>query len=198
MSYIACAAFIAFENSEKMQRALHHNVRTSSVVKYITGDTILYKRNDSNEWQGPGIVIGQINQQVFVKHDSFYVRVHPCRLQLVKPASRAAKRNGLSIKKADKNNTTQNHSKYHYETLSDSEDHSKYHSSDSEVEGQERNQQSYPSPSTPNSYWQVTETNHPPLTTSSDPSEKPTEIKHQETSSLEQPLCKPQKDKHAN
>ena len=150
MSYIACAAFIAFENSEKIQRALHHNVRTSSEVKYITGDMILYKRNDSNEWQGPGIVIGQINQQVFVKHDSFYVRVHPCRLQLVKPAS--AKRNGLSIKKADKNNTTQNHNKYHYETLSDSEDHSKNHSSDSKVEGQERNQQSHPSPSTPNSY----------------------------------------------
>ena len=38
---------------------------------------ILYKRNEFNEWRGLGIVISQINQQVFVKHGSFYVRVHP-------------------------------------------------------------------------------------------------------------------------
>ena len=98
---------------------------------------------------------------MFVKHGSFYVRVHPCRLQLVKPASWAAERNDPSIRKIDKNNTTQNHNEYHYETSSDSENHNKNHSSDSEDESQERNQQSHPSPSTLNSYLQPRETNHP-------------------------------------
>ena len=74
--------------------------------KYITGNAILYKRNDSNERRGPCIVIGQINQQVFAKHGSFYFRVHPCRLQLVKAAFRAAERNNPSVKKIGKDSTT--------------------------------------------------------------------------------------------
>ena len=84
----ARTAFIASENDERIKRALSHNVRTSSEIRYITGDTVLYKRDSSNEWRGPGVVIGQVSQQVFVKHGSFYIRVHPCRLQLIKPASR--------------------------------------------------------------------------------------------------------------
>lgn len=134
----------------------------------FSGDTILYKRNDSNEWRGLGIVIGQINQQVFVKHGSFFVRIHPCRLQFVKLAYRAVERNDPSGEKMDKSNTTWIHNENHYETSSDSED-----------EGQERNQQRRPLLSTLNSNLQLMETNHPPLATSSDPKEKPTEIKHQ-------------------
>ena len=75
-------AFIASEASEKLRRALRHNVRTSGNVKYVTGDSVFYKRNDSNKWKGPGKVIGQDGQQVLVKHGSVYVRVHPCRLTL--------------------------------------------------------------------------------------------------------------------
>ena len=33
-------------------------------------------------------MIGQFDQQVFVKHGSFYIKVHPCRLQLKEEASR--------------------------------------------------------------------------------------------------------------
>ena len=76
-------AFIESENNEKIRRSLLHNVRTSGEIKYVTGDCVYYKRNDSSEWHGPGKVIGQIGQQVFVKHGAFYIRVHPCRLQLV-------------------------------------------------------------------------------------------------------------------
>ena len=68
------AAFITSDNFEEIWWALLHNVQTSSKVKYIKGDVFLYKRNDSNKWQGAGIVIGQINQQAST---SFYVRVHP-------------------------------------------------------------------------------------------------------------------------
>ena len=86
--HAARAAFISCENDEKIKRALRTNVRGSGDIKYLTGDEVLYKRNESAQWHGPASVIGQIDQQVFVKHGSFYVRVHPCRLQLVKGASR--------------------------------------------------------------------------------------------------------------
>ena len=36
----------------------------------MTGDSVFYKRNNSNEWKGPGTVIGQDGQQVLVKHGS--------------------------------------------------------------------------------------------------------------------------------
>ena len=61
-------AFISSENDERIRRALSHNVRSSSEIKYISGDTVLYKRPESNEERGPATVIGHINQQVFVKH----------------------------------------------------------------------------------------------------------------------------------
>ena len=72
-------------NDGRIKRALCHNVTPSGEIKYVTGDKVFYKRDDSNEWRGPCVVIGQVNQQVFVKHGSFYIRLHPCRLQLVNP-----------------------------------------------------------------------------------------------------------------
>ena len=75
-------AFIELENSDKIRRALAHNTRHFNDIKYITGDSVFYKRKDSKEWKGPGKVIGQDGQQVLVKHGSTYVRVHPCRLAL--------------------------------------------------------------------------------------------------------------------
>ena len=71
---------------KKIKRALCHNIRTSGEIKYVTGDNVFYKREDQNEWRRPGDVIGQVNQQVFVNHGNFYIRVHPCRFQLVKPS----------------------------------------------------------------------------------------------------------------
>ena len=76
-------AFIASEHSERIRRALAHNIRTSGDVKYITGDQVYYKRKDSSEWKGPGNVLGQDGQQILIKHGSYYVRVHPCRVKLV-------------------------------------------------------------------------------------------------------------------
>ena len=76
-------AFIQSEHSERIRRALSHNIRTSGDVKYVTGDQVYYKRNDSNEWHGPGTVLGQDGQQILIKHSSYYVRVHPCRVKLI-------------------------------------------------------------------------------------------------------------------
>ena len=82
----ACQAFAKSESAEKLRRALCHHTRTYSDVKYFTGNIDHYKRNNSNEWKGPGTVIGQDGQQVLVKHGGSYVRVHPCHLLLEQAA----------------------------------------------------------------------------------------------------------------
>ena len=46
-------AFIASENSEKIRKALAHNIRTSGDIKYISWDHVYFKREDSREWHGP-------------------------------------------------------------------------------------------------------------------------------------------------
>ena len=86
--HAARTAFIACENDEKIRRALGANIRSSGEIKYVTGDQVFYKRDAAIQWHGPATVIGQVGQQVFVKHGSFYIRVHPCRLQLTKGATR--------------------------------------------------------------------------------------------------------------
>ena len=73
-------AFIQSESSGKIKRALRSDVRSCNGAKFENGDRVFYKRNDSNKWRGPGSVIGQVNEQVLVKHGSGYVRVHTSRL----------------------------------------------------------------------------------------------------------------------
>ena len=72
--------FIQKESCERLQRAMRHNVRATHVENLQNGDQVYYKRNDSNEWRGPGVVIGRDGKQVLVKHRGVYVRVHICRL----------------------------------------------------------------------------------------------------------------------
>ena len=63
-------AYIASESSEKIRRALNHNVRTSGDIKYITGDSVYFKRANKRRWHEPGKVLGQGGQQVLVKYGS--------------------------------------------------------------------------------------------------------------------------------
>ena len=95
-------AFIKSESSEKIRRALRHNIRSSGDIKYLSGDSVYYKRLNSRKWNGPGTVLGQDGQQVLVKHGGVYVRVHPCRLSLEK---------GYYKRKENKNNKTSNNKK---------------------------------------------------------------------------------------
>ena len=78
----ARVAFTESEYSEKIRRALSHNVRTYSDTPILSGDSVYYKRNDQTKWIGPAVVLGKDGQQVLVKHGSYYIRVHPCRIQL--------------------------------------------------------------------------------------------------------------------
>ena len=78
--YSARHEFIKVESSEKLRRALRHNIRESNAETFQMGDSVFYKRNDDNQWRGPGVVIGRDGKQVIVKHGGLFVRVHGCRL----------------------------------------------------------------------------------------------------------------------
>ena len=75
-------AHVKAESSERIRRALSHNIRSSGDVKYVNGDSVYYRRKDDSRWRGPGTVIGQDGQWVLVRNQYTWVRVHPCRLRL--------------------------------------------------------------------------------------------------------------------
>ena len=128
-------AFIANENSEKLRRTLSHNIRITGYIKYLTGDSVNFKRMDSDEWHGPAKVLGQDGQQVLVKNGSRYIRVYPCRLQLInEPKTIIPIRNNIAKVKenhSDNNHLHQQHT-FPNSDLSDSDSFDT--SSDSEYE----------------------------------------------------------------
>lgn len=73
--------FVRMESNERIQRALSHQVRPSMLEDMKNGDSVFYKRADSQAWHGPGVVIGRDGKQVLVRHGGIYVRAHICRLQ---------------------------------------------------------------------------------------------------------------------
>lgn len=73
-------AFIQAQNSAKIRRALNSKIRVASETKFITGDSVYYKRANDRMWHGPAKVIGQDGQVVLVRNQSTWIRVHPCRL----------------------------------------------------------------------------------------------------------------------
>ena len=93
-------AFVEADSSERIKRALRHNIRPSNNTKFYPGESVYYKRADSKKWKGPGKVIGQDGQQVLIKHGGIYVRVHPCRamhekLSHCKPSSSSDQSQGI-------------------------------------------------------------------------------------------------------
>ena len=74
--------FIKADSSEKLKRAIKHNIRTHVDTVYKQGHIVFYKRANNTTWKGPGTIIGTDGQQVLIKHGSFYVRVHSCNVQL--------------------------------------------------------------------------------------------------------------------
>lgn len=75
--------FIKIESDAKLKRALSSNIRETDAINVEIGDQVYYKRLSSDEWKGPGVVIGRDGKQLIVKHSGYIVRVHACRL--VKP-----------------------------------------------------------------------------------------------------------------
>ena len=68
--------FIKSENSDWIKRALNHNIQTYRDTRFLTGDSVYFKRAHGKRWRGPGKVLGQDRQQVLIKYGANYVRVH--------------------------------------------------------------------------------------------------------------------------
>ncbi|CAL4122102.1 unnamed protein product [Meganyctiphanes norvegica] len=96
-------AFIQAESSSRIRRALKHNIRQVENV-FENGDNVYYKRENSNEWKGPGRVIGQDGIVVIIKHGLFTIRAHSSRV--IKTSYEFS--NDRSIPKDLKDSATQN------------------------------------------------------------------------------------------
>ena len=76
--WAARKACIESETNKRLCRAIRHQTRQSMPYIFQNGDSVYFRSDSSNEWKGPGTVIGIDNQTVFIKHGSAYVYVHPC------------------------------------------------------------------------------------------------------------------------
>ena len=73
-------AFIETQACQRIKKALKHRVR-AKMEHFKTGDKVIYKRSDSNRWRGPGTVIGQNRQIIFVQHGGQWYKIPNCRVQ---------------------------------------------------------------------------------------------------------------------
>ena len=79
-------AFTHAESSERLRRALRSNVRTYTENEINVGDSVYFKRKDSDRWRGPAKVIGSDGKNLILKHGGLVVTVHLCRVVTVSDA----------------------------------------------------------------------------------------------------------------
>ena len=72
-------AFLQAESSNRIRKALRHNIRQVENI-FENGDDVYYKRENCNEWKGPGKVIGQDGKVVIIKHGIYTIRAHSSRV----------------------------------------------------------------------------------------------------------------------
>ena len=75
--------FIKSESSERIKRALRHNVRTYAEVEFSPGEKVYYKRRADKGWKGPAKVLGKETNFVLIRHGASYYRCHPCQLMKI-------------------------------------------------------------------------------------------------------------------
>ena len=66
-----------------------------------------FKKPDSNQWHGPAKVLGLDGQQVLVINGSLYLRVLPCRLQLIDKNSQTYQPSPLNQNTINQHNHSQ-------------------------------------------------------------------------------------------
>ena len=72
--------FIKSEASERIKRALKHNVRTYSEVVFSPGEEVYYRGRNDKRWKGPAKVLGKESNFVLIRNGATYYRCHPCNL----------------------------------------------------------------------------------------------------------------------
>ena len=117
--HLARREFIRSESDEKIKRALRHKVRPTRVENLVNGDNVYYKRNDSAEWHGPGVVIGIDNKQVLVRHGGTVVRVHTARLVGAPSEDRLVETQGTQRDAPEKNGDVRIETRCHLEDITE-------------------------------------------------------------------------------
>ena len=59
------------ESSEKIHRALQHNISHSQDSPVLTGDSVYCKSVSDSKRRGPATVLGQDGQQILLKRGGF-------------------------------------------------------------------------------------------------------------------------------
>ena len=113
--------YIAAESSERIRRALRHNVRTYSDTVYINGDRVYYRRKDYKGWKGPAVVMGADGQFVLIRHGGAYYRVHPCQLMKINDNGGKIQNEQKNVKGVQSNNKE----RYQVRIMDEDEDKSK-------------------------------------------------------------------------
>ena len=51
-------------------------------TRFLTGDSVYFKRAHKRQWRGPANVLDQYAQQFLIKYGTNYARVHQCNITL--------------------------------------------------------------------------------------------------------------------
>ena len=78
-------SYVKSEASEKIRRALKHNIRTYSEETFQPGERVYYKLRQGKKWRGPAKVLGKESNFVLIRQGASYFRCHPCHLLKVEP-----------------------------------------------------------------------------------------------------------------
>ena len=120
--------FMKSESSERIRRALRHNVRTYSEVVFNPGEKVYFKCRNDKGWRGPAKVLGKECNFILIRQGASYFRCHPCHLIKVSPSDDEIQRNDIEHANTSLKETrtagekTQEQSGMKSEKSSDSED----------------------------------------------------------------------------
>ena len=110
--HLARQSFIESESSNKLKVALQKHLKTPICSKeFANGDHVYYRRPDSKELHGPGVVIGSNGKIVWVQHGGSLLRVSPVHLFKDNTPHNSNKyddfqSNNSTLKRSDENNNT--------------------------------------------------------------------------------------------
>eukprot|EP00116_Pleurobrachia_bachei_P001516 sb/3461778/ len=79
---IARQEFMKLENDGRINRVLKHKGHVQDGTTYVAGDKVYYKREGNQSWFGIAQVVGQVDNQIIIKHGGVMIRVHPTRVKM--------------------------------------------------------------------------------------------------------------------
>ena len=101
--HAARQSYIEVESSERICKALRYKIRMFATV-FESGCRVYYKRNNSNKWKGPGIVIGHDGKIILMRHGSVRLSSN----HIIKAGTEFQSTNSANLKIVDNQEHTTN------------------------------------------------------------------------------------------